>query len=170
MDTDYCWYHLKNPFKETPDSDESVIIGVQVKDSRHGKGLFATRNIQRGEPIMEMKFKTISSDTFKKRYEYMEGGRKRKGTGPFTLTIEKDNGRNKKVDSICYRNAPSFANDPKGSRRVVNAEHLMVEGDKLWLYAKKRIPAGKEILVNYGDEYWKGSKWIQFKLKYVRPS
>lgn len=51
-----------------------------------------------------------------------------------------------------------YANDAKGLVRikgVVNNCDYAVVGLKAYIESKKDIPAGSEIFVDYGDEYWK---------------
>jgi len=51
-----------------------------------------------------------------------------------------------------------YANDARGIVRVKgisNNSEYMEEGLKVYITSVKDIPAGGEILVDYGQEYWK---------------
>lgn len=55
--------------------------------------------------------------------------------------------------------AARFANDPRGSRFIGNAD--LTGNGRLWCFnlkSKKRIKPGQEILTNYGVDYWKRKK------------
>lgn len=172
MDSRYCHLHLRHPFRlaagDTP--EEAVIIGVQIKDTKHGKGLFATRDIPKFRKgtatrpveglIMRLEYQKITERQLKGRY--------REGTGHYALQQSE-----LIADAMCVRNAPSYANDPRDGKRSnanrVNAAHVyFVESGELWLVAKKPIKSGQEIFVKYGKSYWKGHDEVATRLKYVR--
>jgi uncharacterized protein len=50
-----------------------------------------------------------------------------------------------------------YANDARGMKKIKglsnNAEYIE-EGNKVYIEATKDIPAGEEIFVSYGKEYW----------------
>jgi hypothetical protein len=51
-----------------------------------------------------------------------------------------------------------YANDARGLTRIkglLNNADYVVDGLKAYIEAKKDIPAGGEILVDYGKDYWK---------------
>jgi uncharacterized protein len=51
-----------------------------------------------------------------------------------------------------------YANDAGGLNKIdgiSNNTRYVVEDNRVFLEAKKDIPAGEEILVSYGREYWK---------------
>jgi SET domain-containing protein len=50
-----------------------------------------------------------------------------------------------------------FANDARGLKRVkgvINNAEYKEDGLRVFIVAKRDIPAGSEILVDYGKEYW----------------
>lgn len=50
-----------------------------------------------------------------------------------------------------------YANDARGLKKIKginNNTHYIVEGNRVFLEAKQNIPAGAEIFVAYGKEYW----------------
>jgi uncharacterized protein len=66
--------------------------------------------------------------------------------------------RNHVVDAMKSKTAfGRYANDAKGLSRIKglhnNADYVVRQG-KVFIRAIKNIPAGAEILVNYGKEYW----------------
>ena len=70
------------------------------------------------------------------------------------------------IDAFTYEKALArYANDAKGLNKVKelnnNAEYVE-DGLKVYIESRKDIPAGGEILVDYGKEYW---ETIRFNLK-----
>lgn len=67
--------------------------------------------------------------------------------------------RNKVVDAYPYKKALGrFANDARGLTRInglKNNSEYIIDGDKVYIEAKRSIRAGAEILVDYGQNYWK---------------
>ena len=50
-----------------------------------------------------------------------------------------------------------YANDARGMTKLkglTNNSEYIEEGKKVFIKARKNIPAGTEILVGYGKEYW----------------
>lgn len=50
-----------------------------------------------------------------------------------------------------------YANDARGMKKIkglTNNSEYVEEGNKVYIEATKDIPAGHEILVSYGKEYW----------------
>jgi hypothetical protein len=62
------------------------------------------------------------------------------------------------VDASSYKKALGrYANDARGLHRVVgikNNSTYEAVGDRVYIDAIRDIPAGSEILVAYGKEYW----------------
>lgn len=112
-----------------------------------GKGLFTKKFIPKGTLIVEYKgkvktWKEIKEDS-KKRYIY-----------EYMYAI---NG-NKYIDaSRSYKAIARYANDAMGLKRVEGLKNNSIytdDGSKAYIKAVKDIPAGSEILVRYGKEYW----------------
>jgi len=66
--------------------------------------------------------------------------------------------RNHVIDASRHTNSLArFANDAKGSKKssgLINNCKYVVDGCRVFLEAKKEIPANEEILAGYGKEYW----------------
>ncbi len=120
---------------------------VKVKKSGlpgAGKGLFAKSFIPKGTRIVEYK----GEITTWKAVDHEDG----------------DNGyiyfvkRNHVIDALRTPDALArYANDARGIVRVkgiTNNAEYMEEGIKVYITSVKDIPAGAEILVDYGKEYW----------------
>lgn len=108
-----------------------------------GKGLFTKRFIPKGTRIVEYKGRRT---TWKEAKDHIENG--------YLFYITRD----KVIDALPYKKALGrFANDARGLTRVKgitnNAEYI-IDGDKVFIDAKKDIPAYSEILVGYGGDYW----------------
>ena len=109
-----------------------------------GKGLFAKSFIPKGTRIVEYK----GDITTWKEVDHEDG----------------DNGyiyyvkRNHVIDALRTPKALArYANDARGIVRVKgisNNSEYMEEGLKVYITSVKDIPAGGEILVDYGKEYW----------------
>ena len=66
--------------------------------------------------------------------------------------------RNHVVDALTYHKSMArYANDAKGTARkkgLSNNSTYETDNEKVYIEAAKDIPAGAEILVDYGKEYW----------------
>lgn len=109
-----------------------------------GKGLFAKEFIPRNTLIVEYKGKIT---TWKEVDSH-------DGNNGYIYYVK----RNHVIDASRHRSALArYANDAKGLQRVKglhnNAEYTEI-GLKAYIRSTKDIPAGAEILVDYGKEYW----------------
>ena len=109
-----------------------------------GKGLFTKVFIPKGTRIVEYKgrlttWKEVDHDDGRNGYIYYI---KR------TLVI----------DAYTYKKALGrYANDARGLKKIkglLNNCEYVIDGEKVFIKAKKDIPAGSEIFVGYGKEYW----------------
>lgn len=109
-----------------------------------GFGLFTRKKIHKGERIIEYKGKVTT----------WKDVNHRDGTNGYIFYIT----RNHVLDAYTYkRSLARFANDARGIGRKKglsnNAEYEDADL-KVYIKAIKDIPAGSEILVGYGKEYW----------------
>jgi len=120
---------------------------VEVKESilpGAGKGLFAREPIPKGTRIVEYKgkittWKEVDDDDGNNGYIYYVK-------------------RHHVIDASRQKSSLArYANDARGLQRVKgisnNAEYVE-EGTRVFIESRKDIPAGAEILVEYGKEYW----------------
>ena len=109
-----------------------------------GKGLFTSKPIPKGARIVEYKG-TIT--TWKEVDD-------RKGLNGYIYYIN----RHHVIDAWGDKRALArYANDAKGivrSEGVRNNSMYAIDGLRVYIVALKDIPAGSEILVGYGKEYW----------------
>lgn len=123
--------------------EKKVEVKVSVLPGA-GKGLFAKELIPKGTRIVEYKgkistWKEVDDDDCNNGYIYYVK-------------------RHHVIDASRHANSLArYANDAKGLRRVTgitnNAEYVE-EGLKVYIESRKNIPAGSEILVEYGKDYW----------------
>src|SRR5262249_49940486 len=108
-----------------------------------GKGLFTRKFIPKGARIIEYKGKITTWKDLSAR----ESNR-------YVFYVK----RNHVIDAERDRTAIArFANDAKGLTRlngVRNNATYVQDGLRIFITAMKDIPAGSEILVDYGKEYW----------------
>jgi SET domain-containing protein len=109
-----------------------------------GKGLFAKKFIPKGARIVEYKGKIT---TWKEVDSH-------DGNNGYIYYVK----RNYVIDASGNSKALArYANDAKGLTRVKgisNNAHYQEEGNRVFIEAIKDIPAGSEIFVEYGKEYW----------------
>ena len=109
-----------------------------------GKGLFTTRDIPRGKKIVEYKGKVTT-------WKEVDS---RDGMNGYIYYVN----RNHVIDAADSKDALArYANDAKGLVRtdgVRNNCTYNIEGKRVYIVSMKNIPAGSEILVGYGKEYW----------------
>jgi len=109
-----------------------------------GKGLFTRKPIPKGTRIVEYKGRIM---TWKKASAPKE-------FNGYLFYIKKD----QVIDAS--RNLKDFgryANDARGLARITgltNNSEYVEENGRVYIDSIKAIPAGKEILVGYGKEYW----------------
>lgn len=109
-----------------------------------GRGLFTRKMIRKGSRIIE----------YKGRVTTWKEVNHRSGTNGYIYFLN----RRHVVDAFTYHKALGrYANDAKGMQRKKglknNAAYENV-GLKVYIDAVEDIPAGAEILVGYGKEYW----------------
>ena len=109
-----------------------------------GKGLFTRKSIPAGTKIVEYKgtitrWKDVNHDEGRNKYIYYIN-------------------RNHVIDAAHHLNyLARYANDALGLARVkgiTNNATYKTEGLKAYIFSTRDIPAGGEILVGYGKEYW----------------
>jgi len=109
-----------------------------------GKGLFTSKSIPKGAKIVEYKG-TIS--TWKEVDD-------RKGLNGYIYYVN----RHHVIDAWGNKHALArYANDARGIVRTEGIRNnciYAIEGLRVYIIALKNIPAGSEILVGYGKEYW----------------
>ena len=109
-----------------------------------GKGLFTTMDIPRGTKIVEYKGKVSS---WKEVNSHA-------GLNGYIYYVN----RNHVIDARPARRAMArYANDAKGIVRsdgVNNNCTYIIEGIKVFIKSMRDIPAGSELFVGYGKEYW----------------
>ena len=119
-----------------------VVKRSTIPDS--GQGLFTKKPISKGTRIVEYKgkqttWKDVDHDNGRNGYIYYIN-------------------RNHVIDAKPYTKALArYANDANGLVRVkgiTNNSQYVNDGMKVYIEATKDIPAGAEILVKYGKEYW----------------
>ena len=109
-----------------------------------GKGLFTKGFIPKGTRIVEYKgkrtvWKEVKDDD---------------GRNGYLFYIN----RNNVIDALpATKTLARYANDARGMVRikgVLNNSDYVIDGKKVYIEAKKDIPAKSEVLVDYGREYW----------------
>ena len=123
--------------------EKKVIVKVSTLPNA-GKGLFAKEFIPKGSRIVEYKGKIT---TWKEVDD-------NDGMNGYIYYVK----RHHVIDASRHTGALArYANDARGLQRVKgitnNAEYTE-DGLKVYIESKKDIPAGAEILVEYGKEYW----------------
>lgn len=120
---------------------------LKIKTSRlpdAGKGLFTSKPIRKGTRIAEYKGKMATWKEIKHQ----------PGFNRYVFYINRDH----VIDARQYKKAPArYANDARGVKKIrglTNNAQYVRDGLKVFIEAKKDIPANSEILVNYGKEYW----------------
>ena len=114
-----------------------------------GQGLFTKKQIRKGTRISEYKGRI----TTWKDMDHKNGG------NPYIFYVNKDY----VIDAWHFKKAKArYANDAKGLKRIkgiTNNAKYIHDGKRVFLEAKKDIPPGSEILVDYGKEYWDAVKY-----------
>jgi hypothetical protein len=110
-----------------------------------GKGLFTKKFIPKGARIVE----------YKGRISAWKDVKDEDGKNGYIFYVN----RNHVIDGKPFLKAHArYANDARGITKIkglVNNCDYVIEGVKAFIEAKRDIPAGSEIFVDYGAEYWK---------------
>ena len=112
-----------------------------------GKGLFTNVEIPKGEKIVQYKGEIITWKECEKRFGEDEGGY------AFYVTSKHC------IDAyFTPQHLARYANDARGLSRIKgitnNSVYETMKDKKVFIVSTKKIPAGAEIFVSYGDEYW----------------
>jgi len=106
--------------------------------------LFTTRDIPRGTKIVEYKGKVT-------RWKEVDS---QQGLNGYIYYVN----RNYVIDASPTKEAVArYANDARGIVRtegVSNNCTYIIEGLKVYIKSMRHIPAGSELFVGYGKEYW----------------
>ena len=110
-----------------------------------GLGLFTKTQISKGQTIVE----------YKGRLSLWRTVRHLDSVNPYLMRVT----RTHAIDAAkTLKTLGRYANDAKGKSKqaglVNNAEYVSV-GKRCFIEATRNIPAGSEILVSYGKDYWK---------------
>ena len=124
---------------------EKVLVVKRSTIPQSGKGLFTKKTIPKGTPIVEYKGKI--SD--------WENADHADGNNAYIFYVNRKHviDASKRMSSLAR-----YANDGLGLKRVKgikNNSTYITNGKRVFLKATKDIPAGAEILVDYGPDYWK---------------
>jgi SET domain-containing protein len=110
-----------------------------------GKGLFTKKFIPKGTRIVE----------YKGRISKWKDVKDEDGKNGYIFYVT----RNHVIDAKRTLSALArYANDAKGLTKVpgiINNCDYVTDGLKAYIESKKDIPAGSEIFVDYGKDYWK---------------
>lgn len=110
-----------------------------------GKGLFTKKFIPKGSHIVEYKGKISSWKDVKHE----------DGKNAYIFYVNRNHVIN---GEKAMKTFARYANDAKGLVKIkglTNNSEYAVVGLKAYIESKRDIPAGSEIFVDYGDEYWK---------------
>jgi uncharacterized protein len=124
---------------------EDQLVVKKSKLPGAGRGLFTKKFIPKGTKIVE----------YKGRITTWKDVNHQKGENGYIFYVKRDH----VIDAAPYKKAIArFANDAHGINKVkgvTNNSDYKEDGLRVFIVAKKDIPAGSEILVDYGKDYWK---------------
>lgn len=122
------------------------------KIPKSGKGLFTTHDIKKGDVVVEYEGEKLTWKECLKRNEAQKG----KGGYYFYVNAKNCVDAQYTLDALAR-----YANDAAGFSRVPgvrnNSKYEVIKS-KPYIVATRNIPAGSEILVAYGKEYWDAMK------------
>ncbi|MEI9942888.1 MAG: SET domain-containing protein [Chitinophagaceae bacterium] len=128
---------------------ENFLVVKKSKLPNAGKGLFTKKFIAKGTKIIE----------YKGRISTWKEVEHHKGENMYIFYVK----RTHVINAEPFKKALArYANDAKGLQKVKglsnNAEYY-IKGLQVFIKAIKDIPAGSEIFVDYGKEYWDTIKY-----------
>jgi SET domain-containing protein len=123
---------------------EKHLVVKRSKLKGAGKGLYTTKDIPRGTKIVQYKGKIT-------KWKEVDD---RDGLNGYIYYVNREH----VIDASDAKDALArYANDAKGLQRVdgiTNNCTYIIEGVKVYIKAMRNIPAGSELFVGYGKEYW----------------
>jgi uncharacterized protein len=122
--------------KSLRQASEDLALVYASASSIHGAGLFAARAVVAGEVLCEYRGERITKAESRRRSESAPPGKP-----VYSVALDDDTD----IDGDIPDNPAKFANHACEA----NSE-LTRDGDRLWLVAARDIPAGSEILFDYG--------------------
>ncbi len=124
---------------------EKQLIVKKSTIPNSGKGLFTKKFIPKGTRIVE----------YKGRISSWKDVKDEDGRNGYIFYVN----RNHVINALPTKSALArYANDARGLSRVkgvTNNCDYISDGLKAYIESKKDIPAGSEIFVDYGKDYWK---------------
>lgn len=122
-----------------------------------GKGLFTKKFISKGTRIVQYKGYTTTWKAVQQAKDF----------NGYVFYIKRD----VVIDAKNYVTTfARFANDASGITKIKGVNNncvYTIEGDKVFIDAKKDIHAGEEIFVPYGKEYW---DVVRHNIKLAKPT
>lgn len=139
---------------------------VQVSTiPKAGKGLFTLTPIHAGTvigqytgeelPLSALKDKTVDKTYFIETRTYW------KFSPMFGSTISVPGAI---IDGKSMDNKMRWINDPRYQKARINAEMKQDGNGRLFVYSTRLIKAGEEILMSYGEHYWKEEEQAQLNM------
>ena len=110
-------------------------LSYVVRRTNTGLGLFAAKPIARGKRIIEYKGPLVSNEEADRR------------GGKYFFGVDKKSS----IDGVARSNVARYINHSCKP----NAEAL-ISGRRVWIWSRKKIKAGEEIVYDYGKEYFEG--------------
>lgn len=147
MDNSFGKKKRTPPSKKTERKYLQRGVDIEVKQSKikgAGKGVFALRDIKKGEVLNFYKGKKITEQ----QYENM----KKDSDYAFSVTCK---GKEILYDAqkIKDGNWTRYMNHARGRGKGENVEPYYY-GCKVWFRSTRPIKKGTELLFDYGDDYW----------------
>jgi SET domain-containing protein len=110
-----------------------------------GKGLFTRKFIPKGTRVVE----------YKGRISAWKDVKDEDGKNGYIFYVN----RNHVINALPTKKALArYANDARGLKRItgiINNCDYITDGLKAYIESKRDIPAGAEVFVDYGADYWK---------------
>jgi hypothetical protein len=124
---------------------EKQLVVKKSSIPNSGMGLFTKKFIPKGTRIVE----------YKGRITAWKDVKDEDGKNGYIFYVT----RNHVIDALRTKSALArYANDARGLVRIpgiTNNSDYILDGKKAYIESKKDIPAGAEIFVDYGKDYWK---------------
>ena len=152
----YCWQHAE------------LILKVKICKSKwleNNLGLFAfSRNVEefprdpemekpifkKNQKIVRYEGEKLTKTELSERYDKTVDGEVTEGLGEYVLEYE----HNKFIDASRIRCYTAYINDPNGLVKIPEKANVKFSR-KCWIKALRDIYNGEELLISYGNNYWK---------------
>ncbi|KAH7882676.1 hypothetical protein F5I97DRAFT_300386 [Phlebopus sp. FC_14] len=123
---------------------------IEIKSGSHGLGAFAVQDMNANEYIGTYVGEILSNEAAQ-----LTDAITKYNLRNYLFEFSSENSNTEIFDAAYVGNATRFLNHGEGEKENVEASNILVNGEhQIGLFTKKKVKAGTELLLHYGENYW----------------